>query len=55
MEKETPKCPTCGEPTKRSNFRTGSIDHPGHEVEACPHCGKFAPTEETEETEKESE
>jgi ribosomal protein S27AE len=53
VEKETPKCPTCGEPMKRSNFRTGSVDHPGHEVETCPNCGKFAkPAPEPEATEE---
>lgn len=32
-------CPNCHTPLQRSNFRTGSVDHPGHEVAACPKCG----------------
>jgi hypothetical protein len=32
-------CATCGGPTTRKMFRTGSVDHPGKDVQVCPGCG----------------
>jgi len=33
-------CPKCGGPRKRQLFRTGSVQHPGRDVDVCTACGK---------------
>lgn len=32
-------CPQCGAELKRSNFRTGSVQHPGRDMLVCTRCG----------------
>lgn len=39
-KKEPLPCKACGKPTERLMFRTGSVQHPGRDMDVCPSCGK---------------
>jgi hypothetical protein len=32
-------CAACGTVMVRKMFRTGSVDHPGKDLQVCPQCG----------------
>ncbi|KKN41370.1 hypothetical protein LCGC14_0723910 [marine sediment metagenome] len=44
-QNKQPDCPQCGETTKRSTFRTGSMSVPKREEDHCGSCGTHAPAQ----------
>lgn len=38
-------CPNCGTPTKKTSFRTGSLDQPKRDEHHCSSCGQHQPAE----------
>ena len=44
---QQPDCPQCGDTTKRSTFRTGSMSMPKRDEDSCGSCGTHAPANTT--------
>lgn len=39
QHQQSKTCPTCAAEMKNKLFRTGSVQHPGHDLLVCSRCG----------------